>query len=104
MKISEFIMMDIDIDILDPITDELLPAYVGPMGVTEAGARAFADVLDLEIEVDEEDNMARLVPDTEDEELWCKKLRRISEFFWACAGYIESGLWDKYFFYPDEEV
>lgn len=95
MKVREFIEMDIDVDVVDDLCEELYIAYVGPMRMTEEGAKKFTEVLECNIEVSE-DEAILCVNDDE------KLLKRARKFFYAAAGYCPIDEYDAWFDVEEE--
>lgn len=95
IKIREFIKMDIDIDVVDDYCEELYIAFCGPLGLTAAGETAWADVLDMDIDITHIGGYnpiaVVLVEDSE------QKMQRAKDFFESVAGFCPASDWDKWF-------
>jgi len=89
MKIRDFIQQDIDIDVYDSVCDGIGIAFVGPMKLTEAGEKKFAEVLDYDISIIMDGSgFHNAIVDTDAPEgEWQQKLGNAKQFFWAAAGY-----------------
>lgn len=98
MKVREFIKQEIDIDVLDDVTEELNIAFVGPLELTAEGEKEFAEVLDLDIEY--VNKVAVLNVDAQGD-AWDARLKAAGRFFWAAAGYCSVADWNKWFIEPE---
>lgn len=109
MKIREFIRQDVDIDVMNNVTDGCEIAFVGPMDLTKTGEEEWADVLDLEVETmtwNAESPFSWAVVDvtngkdpetieaTDDE---VKMAYKAFAFFKACAGFCTESEWNRWF-------
>ena len=95
MKIRDFIRQPVDIDVYDDVCEELGIAFCGPLYLTDAGQKKFAEVLDYEIEPD---NGCMIVHvDDEKSSVWKHKLKVAKQFFYAAAGYCDADDYDKWF-------
>lgn len=99
MKVREFITQEIDIDVYDDVCEELGIAFCGPMKLTEAGEKKFAEVLDYEVELVTSGRWTNAIVhvDDNDTKVWKRKLRRAKEFFESMAGYCTVDEWDEWF-------
>ena len=83
MKIRDFIKKRIEVDVYDDVTEDLAMEYCGPLKLTEAGEKEFADVLDFEIE---EYVRSAIVIVSDTDGVWQEKLKRAIIFFNAADG------------------
>lgn len=98
MTIREFLASYTDdIDVYNNITDENGVAYCGTH-LTSEGEREFAEVLDYEIEVDTEDDVANVICDDDASVSWQHKAKAAMDMFWSMAGYCNVYDWDKWFY------
>lgn len=95
-KIKDFIKLDVDVDIGNDVTDDLWPAFVGPLELTEQGAAEFADVLEYDIDYEDGDPDAAVLLDAPGDE-WKKQYVRARKFFCAAAGYCADAEYKKWF-------
>ena len=89
MKVRDLLKMDIDIDVYDNVTEELAVAFCGPMELTEAGLRRFADVLEYPVTLTNSGSYIYAtvdVDDPEDEDIWERKLEAAKGLFEGMAG------------------
>ena len=93
MKIAEFLKQDIDIDVVDDVTEDLYIAYVGPMTLTAEGKSKFNDVLDCEIELSDDIGIVK-VSHYDD---WVHKLNLAKKLFHSAAGYCSISDYDNWF-------
>lgn len=98
MKVSEFIKMEIDIDVYDDVCEELSIAFCGPCKLTDEGKRHFAEVLEYDIEL--HNNGAYIVgivhvdaPDG----VWESRLEKAKEFFDSFAGFCPISDYERWF-------
>ncbi|MBR3389492.1 MAG: hypothetical protein IKG83_03160 [Prevotella sp.] len=91
MKVKEFIKGEYDIDVYDDMTEELGICAVCPIELTDEGKQFFGDVLEMSIELYEDEAVA--VVHVEDEQ----ELRRAKKFFYSAAGYCGEKDYDKWF-------
>lgn len=96
MKVKDFIAKDYDIDVYDNVCEELGIAKCGAYSLTDEGKQEWADVLEYDIEVYEE-NCCAVVDVDGNEGVWQKKLRRAKNFFYSLAGYCSEENYDKWF-------
>ena len=97
MKIKDLLSLEIDIDIANTVTDDLWPAFCGPLALTSEGAKEFADVLELNItEIDTKSAVAVIQVDAPGE-LWKHNFIRAHKFFRAAAGYCAESEYSKWF-------
>lgn len=97
MTIREFLASYTDdIDVYNNITDENGVAYCGTQ-LTSEGEREFAEVLDYEIEVDTEDDVANVICDDDASVSWQHKAKAAMDMFWSMAGYCSINDYAKYF-------
>ena len=99
MKIKELIKKDIDIDVYDNVTQEIVAiSFAGPVGLTEEGRKYFKETLEYEVKLYEEEGWASVkCNDQEPEIKWLTKAKKAQKFFFACAGYCSVEDYDKWF-------
>lgn len=101
MKIRELLdMSDVSIDVYDNVCEEISVAFEwdGTLELTEDGKNYFAEVLDFDITIGDNNGYAYGVVDVGgDEGVWQHKLRIASEFFYAAAGYCSCEDYDRWF-------
>lgn len=61
IKIKDLLGVDICIDVYDDYVDELQINFSGPIWLTSYGRSLFSDVLDIEIDVDDDDQVAEVL-------------------------------------------
>jgi len=100
MFTHEFVEKYGDVDVCNDVTDDMAPAFCGPLLLTEAGEERFGNVLDLKVEMIEtqyfyaEVKIEDLCGCEEDElETW----DQVVSLFSAAAGYCADDLWSKWF-------
>ena len=101
MKVKDLISKEIDIDIVEDVTDDFAIAFCGPLSLTDAGLKEFSDVLEYEVEVDEDNALATVMIDYPIDEVWEHRLSRMQKFFKAAAGYCSE---TKYKLWFAEEI
>ena len=89
MKLKEFIRQEIDIDIVDDLTEDCYIAFCGPCSLTEEGEKYFEEVMNLDILI--YDDIAVIHCESEKEVKLCRIL------FHGFAGFIPSNRWNKWF-------
>ena len=99
MKVREFIKQEIDIDVLDDVTEELNIAFVGPLELTAEGEIEFAEVLDLDIKFD---GTVAIINVDAPGDAWKPRLRAAKYFFWSAAGYCADEDWHTWFIEPED--
>jgi len=106
MKVRDFIKIDEDIDVYDDVCEALAIAFCGPLELTEAGEKHFAEVLDYDIKLDFSGSIptAAVRVNSEDDKEWKRKLRNARDFFYSAAGYCKDSDWDKWFVENDYTV
>ena len=97
MKIKDLLSMEIDIDIANTVTDDLWPAFCGPLALTPEGAKEFADVLELNITAIDAENAVAVIQVDAPGELWKHNFIRARKFFCAAAGYCAAAEYEKWF-------
>ena len=102
MKVKDLLEMEIDIDVYDNVCDELAVCFVGPMELTEAGKRKFAEVLEFDVSIssvhDYNANVVAIVDvDDENEEVFEHKLEAAKELFEGMAGWCTVDEWKEWF-------
>lgn len=105
MKVKDLIAKEIDIDVYDDVCEELGIAFCGPLSLTEAGARHFADVLEYEVGIYVNDDGSPACAEVQVNAIagavWKERLRKAKEFFEAAAGYCSE---EKYNLWFKEDV
>lgn len=96
MKVKDLLPMEIDVDVVDDVCEELCIAFCGPVKLTEEGQKQFADALELDCELNEDDCIC-IVNVDDDEGVWQKKLKKAKKFFYSAAGYCNCDNFDKWF-------
>lgn len=105
MKVRDLIKMSIDIDVYDNVCEALSIAFCGPIELTDEGKAKFEIALNLDVEIDEENNVA--IVNIEDEffpDLWKYNLKAAKNFFYSAAGYCSGADWEKWFVDNDHTV
>ena len=99
MKIKDFIKMDVDVDVYDNVTQEIIDiSFVGPLELTEEGKEKFKEVLEYDVALYEEYTYAIVKCSDEEPKIkWITKAKKAGEFFKACAGYCSTKDFDKWF-------
>lgn len=99
MKIKDLIKKDIDVEIYDNVTQEIVDInFVGPLELTEKGKEKFKEVLEYEVVLYEEDKYAIVKCSDEEPEIkWITKSKKANDFFKACAGYCSVAAYNKWF-------
>jgi hypothetical protein len=98
MTIRELMSYEIDIDVVNNVTDSLGCCLVCPTELTEEGEREWGDVLNYIVNVYGDDNYAECIVDDGEPELsWNKKLRRLNRFLNSAAGYCSEDDYNKWF-------
>ena len=87
MKVRDLLKMEIDVDVVDDVTEDLYIAFVGPQELTREGEKEFALVLDLEVEHDANSDLYIIHVDDDDERTWKRRLRSAVKLFNGMAGY-----------------
>lgn len=95
MTVLDLIKQDIDIDVIDSVTEELYIAFVGPQRLTEEGEKEFVEVLDMEVTMYHE-GLAEIHVEGPDG-AWQKRLDQAKRFFWGAAGYVPETLYKLWF-------
>ena len=98
MKVRDLIEQEIDVDVYDDVCEELGIAFCGPLKLTDAGKKKFADVLEYDVAWSGiNDNEMIVAVDDPDEKTWMRRLRKAKEFFEAAAGYCAESDFKKWF-------
>jgi hypothetical protein len=97
MKVKDLLVMDIDIDVIDDICDQLEIAFVGPAKLTTEGLRVFGDVLEYEIVLNEDCGYCVIKCGNDPNVKWSHKLKMVTQFFYALAGYCSDKDWNTWF-------
>ena len=99
--LKDLLPLNIECDVWDSETDDLGIALVGPTELTEEGARAFKDILDLPVsfEIINEIIVATVnvaLPEDCDDE-WRHRQQMLFRFLKSAAGYCSEETYSKYF-------
>lgn len=97
MKVSDFLHLDVDLDIVDDVCEELCIAFVGPISLTEEGKKHFSKALDLNVEVENTADQAVVAVGAGTVDAWKENLKLAKELFNAAAGYCAEDQWNKWF-------
>ena len=99
MKIKELVKKDIDVEVYDNVTQEIIDiSFVGPLELTEEGKEKFKEVLEYDVGLNEEYKYAIVKCSDEEPKIkWITKAKKAGEFFKACAGYCSAKDFDKWF-------
>lgn len=97
MKVKDLIREEIDIDVVDDVCEELYIAFCGPMTLTAAGEKQFAEVLEYPVEITIGQDLAVVCVDDSDDAVWEARLDKAKEFFEACAGYCAADDYELWF-------
>ena len=90
MKVKDFIKQKINIDVYDT-TDDIGVPLTAPVSMTDEGKRYFADVLDLNIAIEQDNEIARVKTRS------LKSRMQAIEFFYAVAGYCTKADYNRWF-------
>lgn len=101
MTVLDLIQLQIDLDVMDDVTGELYIAFVGPQLLTREGEKEFADVLTMEVTINNDETLAEIHVDGP-EGVWQQRLSNAKRFFYGAAGYVSEMLYDRWF-KDDEE-
>lgn len=109
MKVRDFIKIEQDIDVYDDVCEELGTAFCGPLELTPAGEKKFAEVMDYDIEVHPAPagygcGCAIVAVDDPDDKVWKRKLRKAKEFFESAGGECAWDDYEKWFVDPYGET
>ena len=91
MKVKDLISQNIDVDVYDDYTDELGIAFVGPIKLTPAGEKEFAEVLNYNINLDKESGCCSVCCNND------HQFGKACKFFNAAAGWCSEEDYDKWF-------
>ena len=94
LTVKDLIAQEIDIDCYDDVCEELGIAFCGPMELTEAGLKKFAEVLTFPVTLT---NYCAIIHVDDKEGVWQRKLRKAIEFFYSLAGYCSCDDYDNWF-------
>ena len=97
MKVKDLLAMDIDIDVIDDVSDYLDIAFVGPAKLTIEGLNVFGDVLEYEVILNVDDDYCIIKCDDDPNVIWPQKQRKAAELFHALAGYCSEKDYDIWF-------
>jgi len=99
MKVRDLIEMDIDIDVYDDVCEELGICFCGPMKLTEAGEKKFAEVMKYPVTLRNSGGyiVAIVSVDDPEDKVWKRRLRKYVEFFEAASGYCPAEDFEKWF-------
>lgn len=91
MKVKDIINQDIDVDVYSDYTDELATAFVGPIHLTSDGEEKFAEALNYDINLNEEEGCCIVHCDND------RQLAKATKFFLAAAGWCSENDYNKWF-------
>jgi hypothetical protein len=94
MTVKDLIAQEIDIDCYDDVCEELGIAFCGPMKLTRAGQKKFAEILTYPVTLHD---VCAIIHVDDEEGIWQEKLRKAKEFFYAMAGYCADTDYDRWF-------
>lgn len=99
MKVKDLIEQEIDIDVIDDVTDELYINFCGPLALTEQGKKKFAEVLEFGWHLHHNglETVAVIEIDDPEDKVWERRERKAIEFFEAAAGYCAVSEYHKWF-------
>lgn len=95
MKVKDLLEQDVDIDVYDNVCDELAVCFVGPMELTDAGKKHFAEALEFDVSLS--NDHVTIDVDDEDEDEFERKLAMAKELFEGMAGYCSVDEWKQWF-------
>lgn len=90
MKVKEFIKQKINIDVYDTTNDIGLP-LTAPVSLTDEGEKYFADVLNFNIAIEQDNEIARVKTKS------LKSRMQAIEFFNAAARYCTKADYERWF-------
>ncbi len=90
MKVKDFIKKKINIDVYDSTDDIGLP-LTAPVNLTAEGEKYFADALNLNIAIEQDNGIARVKTRS------LKSRMQAIEFFYAVAGYCDKADYNRWF-------
>ncbi len=90
MKVKDFIKQKINIDIYDT-TDDIGVPLTAPVSLTAEGAKYFADALNFNIAIEQDNGIARVKTRS------LKSRMQAIEFFYATAGYCAKADYSRWF-------
>lgn len=99
MKVKDLLEMEISVDVYDNVCEELAIAFEGPMELTEAGLKKFAEVLEYDVTFSNSRNIINAIVDVddEDEDEFERKLAKAKELFESMAGWCTVDEWKEWF-------
>jgi len=97
ITIRELLTWEIDADVYNDVTDDWEFAFVGPIELSEAGKKHFAEVLELEVIVKERAGYPTTVTVLLDGVNWERKYSVAEAFFKAVAGYCSESNYELWF-------
>lgn len=99
MSFMDFIERDGEHDVYDDVCDGIGVCYCGGMKLTDEGKKEFAEILECELDVCDEESLATfLIDECKD---WKRKYKVAKAFFWSAAGYCVDDDFNKWFEYID---
>lgn len=93
--VAELLDSEVDIDVVDDVTEELCVAFCGKAALTDAGRERFKDALDLPVQIDISGANAVAIILLNDRDDWERMLRLVSDLFYSLAGFCSD--WEKWF-------
>lgn len=96
MTVLDLIQLEVDLDVMDDVTGDLYIAFVGPQLLTREGEKEFADVLTMEVTINDDETLAEIHVDGPDG-VWQQRLANAKRFFYGAAGYVSETLYNRWF-------
>lgn len=99
MKVKDLLEMEICVDVYDNVCEKLGIAFDGPMELTEAGKKKFAEVLEYDVTFANSGSFLNAIVDVddEDEDEFERKLEAAKELFEGMAGWCTVDEYDEWF-------
>lgn len=96
VTIRDLMAKSVDVDMFNDVTDDIAPAFSGVLNLTDDGEEKYADILDLECDLDEDNASCVVLIDGRDD--WEKMWRKVCSFCASAAGYCDFETWQKLFY------
>jgi len=97
IKVRELLEKEIDIDVYDNVCEELSIAFCGPVKLTAEAEEKFANVLDLDVMMQEDSRWYNWAVVDCDKENWRELVEDASYLFSALAGFCAQEDYDRWF-------
>lgn len=94
IKVRDLMSMDIDIDVVDDVTEELYIAFCGAYKLSPEAEEHFSEALNYDAEM--LDDIVIIHVDAPGDE-WKDRLAKAKELFYSLAGYCDAEDYDKWF-------